>query len=117
MYFSINVPLPTDVTQVITYPSTHRHAVPTQAEHVQDEASDRFRAWRTRREPRIPKPPGPVCPLWGDLTKQKWKENTGKKPGTMKKGGKTTRKPGGNSKDWMDLRTQDLGEVQGGFFC
>jgi len=35
----------------------------TCAEHVQDEASDRFRAWRTRREPRIPKPPGPVCPL------------------------------------------------------
>ncbi|CAL1129015.1 unnamed protein product, partial [Cladocopium goreaui] len=35
----------------------------TCAEHVQDEASERFRAWRTRREPRIPKPPGPACPL------------------------------------------------------
>ncbi|CAK9072462.1 unnamed protein product [Durusdinium trenchii] len=35
----------------------------TCAEHVQDEATERFRAWRQRREPRIPKPPGPVCPL------------------------------------------------------
>ncbi|CAJ1432188.1 unnamed protein product, partial [Effrenium voratum] len=33
------------------------------AEHVQDEAGERFRAWRARREPRIPKPPGPACPL------------------------------------------------------
>ncbi|CAE7856397.1 unnamed protein product [Symbiodinium microadriaticum] len=33
------------------------------AEHVQDEAGERFRAWRARREPRIPRPPGPVCPL------------------------------------------------------
>eukprot|EP00438_Fugacium_kawagutii_P023907 Skav222580 [mRNA] locus=scaffold1897:96696:99545:- [translate_table: standard] len=35
--------------------------VAPQAEHVQDEAAERFRTWRTRREPRIPKPPGPVC--------------------------------------------------------
>jgi len=33
------------------------------AEHVQDEAGDRFRVWRARREPRLPRPPGPVCPL------------------------------------------------------
>jgi len=33
------------------------------AEHVQDEAADRLRVWRTRRDPRIPQPPGPVCPL------------------------------------------------------
>lgn len=55
-----------------------------QAEHVQDEASDRFRVWRTRREPRIPKPPGPVCPLWGDPTKE-LEKNTGKNVGTRRK--------------------------------
>ncbi|CAE8600189.1 unnamed protein product, partial [Polarella glacialis] len=33
------------------------------AEHVLDEASDRMRAWRARRDPRIHKPQGPVCPL------------------------------------------------------
>jgi len=33
------------------------------AEHVQDEASDRLRLWRQRRDQRIPQPPGPVCPL------------------------------------------------------
>ena len=79
---------------------------------MQDEASDRFRAWRTRREPRIPKPPGPVCPLWGDPTKN-MEKNTGKKPGTMG----TRRKNNGKTRGkFKRLRTQDLGEVQGGFF-
>lgn len=33
------------------------------AEHVQDEANDRLRVWRMRRDSRIPQPPGPVCPM------------------------------------------------------
>lgn len=33
------------------------------AEHVQDEAAERGRVWRARRDPRIPQPPGPVCPF------------------------------------------------------
>eukprot|EP00928_Gymnodinium_smaydae_P047387 TRINITY_DN3161_c0_g4_i2.p1 TRINITY_DN3161_c0_g4~~TRINITY_DN3161_c0_g4_i2.p1 ORF type:complete len:541 (-),score=89.25 TRINITY_DN3161_c0_g4_i2:80-1702(-) len=33
------------------------------AEHVQDEAANRLRAWTFRRDSRIPKPPGPACPL------------------------------------------------------
>jgi len=33
------------------------------AEHIQDEAAERLRVWRARRDPRIPQPPGPVCPF------------------------------------------------------
>lgn len=33
------------------------------AEHVQDEAAERMRVWKARRDVRFPQPPGPVCPL------------------------------------------------------
>jgi len=33
------------------------------AEHVQDEAADRLRIWRARRDARFPQPSGPFCPL------------------------------------------------------
>lgn len=33
------------------------------AEHVQDEATERVNAWRSRRDPRLPQPPPPSCPM------------------------------------------------------
>ena len=52
---------------------SHHVPLAPEAEHVQDEASERFRAWRTRREPRIPKPPGPACPLClGTAARRAW---------------------------------------------
>jgi len=58
---------------------------------------------------------GPCVPC-GETQQKTWKKTPGKNREPWGQGGKTTGKPGGNSKDCMDLRTQDLGEVQGGFF-
>lgn len=41
-----------------------QHYVCTEcAEHVQDEAANRLRSWMARRDSRLPRPPGPACPL------------------------------------------------------